>query len=35
MIIVFGKFAKNENDLFDIMDNWLYSYCSFFVPISL
>jgi photosystem II P680 reaction center D2 protein len=24
MTIALGKFTKDENDLFDIMDNWLW-----------
>lgn len=31
MIIVFGKFIKDENDLFDIMDDWLWRDCFVFV----
>ena len=31
MIIVFGKFIKDEKDLFDIMDDWLWRDCFVFV----
>jgi photosystem II P680 reaction center D2 protein len=27
MTIALGEFTKDENDLFDIMDNWLWRDC--------